>query len=1389
MPPKNKIQSKLNDVGQKNLFSFFKKSPVLDNQNTSLNDSSNPAKIEERKPAQIPSPQEQISSNAVPVLELPSSEMKPDLLKLESINCSTDVKTKRSRVIVDDDDDDIDEETQSLLISKILDSSKRSKINIASQVSEGNMEEDWNPSDTDDDINIHANVDDGDEDFIVSDNHDDDASIEDNSFANSSDSEMESPRKKSRNYTRTGGVPKKKCSSLKPPILPHKQNGAARQRDTKAQFDLVLPQVTPSNKPSLSTPSNSQMKTNRSNFDSSQTPNLFNSIPSTISITPILTPQTSISSLPLVLPEGVMGYGSHEHNNLDFLKPNYMKDKAGRRKDHPEYNPRSLFLSDKFMKDQTPAMHQWWQFKSNNMDTVLFFKVGKFYELFHMDADIGMKELDLIYMKGSKAHSGFPEVSYGKFASALVSKGYRVARVEQTETPEMLRERNESSKGKKEKVVVRELCSVMSKGTRTYCHLDDLSLLENNAHIPQSESLLLCITEKLSLSSGNYCAEGEGNGEGVLMFEYGLCAVDTILGTITVAQFQDNEQRARLRTFITKFGASEVLLQHNEYSPETLGIVKLMCPKAVVDSLRGDEMPAADEALNLLAAGQYFPLDKQGEFIAWPCILGMIIEGLQDGSSNLLMSAFGGTVWYLKRALIDFEILSLGKIFAYVPPEEEQELLDNGNTMDESSISSQELTEHAAPAFSNANLIAARQVTHLHDSDAVQKPKSMTLDAIALANLEILTNNYDRTDKGSLWAFLNRCRTSFGRRLLKEWVCNPLFNLTDIEQRRIAVNELLTLLGPQSERCRALLKEVPDLERLLTRVHTNGLRSKGADHPDSRAVMYESAIYNSRKIKDFADTLAGFDSLVKIGAIFDDIKISSPVLQKILKDPFATGSQRGKFPVGEMSKLLKFYRGIFDEKQAKKEGIIHPKAGVDPDYDQAKLDIANNASYFEEYLREMKRKVGISDLKYFGTNKDRYQIEVPMSSCNRVPNDWVSKSQKKTHRRYWTSAIESKVAELIAAEERLAEAQRDTLRRIFERFDGNREMWSNAVTCAAVLDALLSLAEVSSSPNYCWSTFVNRESSSDVSALRIHNGRHPMVEYMLSQRGDGDYIPNTIVLGGKNTFQNQVEYLPNLLLLTGPNMGGKSTLLRQACLIVIMAQIGCKVPADSCVLTPVDRIFTRVGASDKILAGQSTFFVELAETAVILRHATQDSLCILDELGRGTATFDGTAIAHAVVDHLVKHNRCRSLFATHYHSLIQDWEMDPRIKLGHMDCMVQGQGQDEVVTPGNEEVTFLYKLCDGSSPRSYGINVARLARLPSAVTDLAMKQSQEFEERLKSCSGGRHGSQGAITTSRDVMTSFFERLVSIANSDMGIDELTYVVAEIWQRWKHLSANN
>jgi DNA mismatch repair protein MSH6 len=257
--------------------------------------------------------------------------------------------------------------------------------------------------------------------------------------------------------------------------------------------------------------------------------------------------------------------------------------------------------------------------------------------------------------------------------------------------------------------------------------------------------------------------------------------------------------------------------------------------------------------------------------------------------------------------------------------------------------------------------------------------------------------------------------------------------------------------------------------------------------------MYENQTYNTRKIKDFAEILRGFDILVAVLELFEDCPLKSPLLKMTLS------SSGGKFPLQEIKKTLAFFRQLFDEKQAKKDGYIRPLAGVDTQYDDALSDVADIERSFEEYLKEQKRATGLTELCYFGTNKDRYQLEVPMAKVSRVPKDWSSKSQKKTHRRYWTSFIESNLVSLVQAEEKLAYAQKDTMRRVFERFDLNRNIWRAAVSCVGIVDALLSLVSVSSLPGYASPQIMTRAGTAGPQ-LEIVGGRHPMLEQSLAER-------------------------------------------------------------------------------------------------------------------------------------------------------------------------------------------------------------------------------------------------------------------------------------------------
>ncbi|CAM9678906.1 unnamed protein product [Choristocarpus tenellus] len=613
----------------------------------------------------------------------------------------------------------------------------------------------------------------------------------------------------------------------------------------------------------------------------------------------------------------------------------------------------------------------------------------------------------------------------------------------------------------------------------------------------------------------------------------------------------------------------------------------------------------------------------------------------------------------------------------------------------------------------------------------------MVLDGVSLSNLEILRSNSDGGEKGSLWGFVNRCNTAFGRRLLKDWICKPLLQPVYINTRLDVVEELVTDLSPEADAARNLLKKLPDLERLLSRVHSMASKHRGSEHPESRAIMYEDTKYSIRKVKDFLLALDGLEAADRLPEVF----ASAAVKSKLLRQCVLPHPEGGQFP--DMTSAVAFFRQAFEAGQAKKDGVIKPKPGVDETFDKAKVGerlfirrqlvclcerINEIESELVEHLAEQRQLLRCSEVKYWGTAKDRYQLEVPekVLAKHGQPKGYEIKSKKKGWKRFWNSFIKEKLQELAEAEQRLDDAQKDQMRRIFAKFDQHGELWAAAVRSLAHVDALLALADVSLQPGFSrpnlYDGYDGYDGKEMTSFIRLKNARHPC---LANTYQGGEYIPNDTALGKVPTklVDDDAPDSPSMLLLSGPNMGGKSTLLRQTCLVAILAQVGCFVPAEEAYLTPFDRIFTRVGASDRILAGQSTFFVELSETANILHHATNRSLVILDELGRGTSTFDGTAIAHAVANFLVKSAKCLAMFATHYHSLVEDWGQHSEVALGHMSCLVEGDGEEQ-------RVTFLYKLAPGPCPKSFGINVARLAQLPPSVISAAQQKSEEFESTL-----------------------------------------------------------
>ncbi|XP_077517281.1 DNA mismatch repair protein Msh6-like isoform X1 [Amblyomma americanum] len=957
---------------------------------------------------------------------------------------------------------------------------------------------------------------------------------------------------------------------------------------------------------------------------------------------------------------GATGLQTWAHLSYDFLKEGKRRDAAGRLPSHPEFNPRTLSVPESFKAKLTPAMRQWWEMKAEHFDVILFFKLGKFYELYHMDAVIGVEELGLVFMKGEFAHSGFPEIAYSRYSEALIQKGYKVARVEQTETPKMMEERCRKMHRptKFDRVVRREICRITSKATRTF-GVHDGQLCD------PEPSYLLAIAHK------------QESGESGSSISFGVCFVETSVGKFLLGQFNDDHFCSRLRTAVSHYPPVQVLYENDQSLPAGLRQV-LEGPLHSVprEALRPwKEFWDAPRTLKQLREGNYF---EEG----YPEALGHFIDPedsthltpREDGC--LALKALGACVWYLSDSLIEEEVLTMRSFERYVPQETHIDRQANGDCK-------------GSPIHLN----------------------NMILDGVCLQNLEVLHNASGGTE-GTLLATMDFCCTPFGKRLFQQWLCSPPCRVKLIEDRQHAVDDLLTY-SEEAKKTRELLQSLPDLERLLSRIHGQGLARKSASHPDQRAILYEDTTYNKRKIGNLLQALEGFRKAVKVAPLWADVLPS--LTSHALMGCVSAGSKEEQFP--DLTETLEFFENAFDHEQAKKEGRVTPSAGVDADYDEAMRRVKEADKALQEYLGQQSRHFRCK-ATYVGSGKHRFQIEVPESSARHATSAHELHGQRKGFRRYYTDEVKQLAANLVSAEEAQEAAVKDIMRRIFENFDRRRAQWERAVRCIALLDCLLSLARYSGSLTdaSCTPHFLPADSKP---CLRVKAGFHPC---LLQHLGAATLIPNDVSLGDPESCP------PLLALLTGPNMGGKSTLMRQAGLLVIVAQMGARVPAEACELTLVDRIFTRLGASDRITSGESTFFVEVNETSAILRHATEHSLVLLDELGRGTSTHDGMALAHAVVKELAESICCRTLFSTHYHHLVERFREHSAVHLAHMACMVEDENEED---PTKETIVFLYKCAAGPCPKSYGFNAAKLAGIPQQVIRRAFEKSRHLEEQIQ----------------------------------------------------------
>jgi DNA mismatch repair protein MutS len=564
-----------------------------------------------------------------------------------------------------------------------------------------------------------------------------------------------------------------------------------------------------------------------------------------------------------------------------------------------------------------------------------------------------------------------------------------------------------------------------------------------------------------------------------------------------------------------------------------------------------------------------------------------------------------------------------------------------------------------------------------------ERQNCLVLDAVTVRNLELIEPLFAGTDAGvTLFRSIDAAITPMGKRLLRAWLLRPSIDIAEINARLDAVEAGTKDLIAREELRRAL-DGVLDLERLLSRV------------------TLETA--NPR------DVLALAASLAKIPSVKTAVtRLAAERLQTLHSALDELADLRTRIETTIVSEPpLSFADG----------GVI--AEGVDRDLDQLRELSRNSKQVLAQIEQRERSRTGIASLKVKFNSIFGYYIEVSKPNLHLVPGDYERKQTLVAAERFTTPELKEYEAKILDAQEKIIEIERRLFAELRSAIAAEAKRIRQTALALAEVDVLASFAHISSLRNYCRPSFTDSTTNSE---LEIIEGRHPVIEQQELSGGSDRFVPNDLYL-------NNVNH--NILLLTGPNMGGKSTYLRQTALIVILAQMGSFVPARAARLSIIDRVFTRIGASDNLARGRSTFMVEMTETAAILHTATARSLILLDEVGRGTATYDGLAIAWAAVEYLHTRVRAKTLFATHYFELTELADQLSGVKNYHVSVKETGGG-----------IVFLRKVEPGAADRSYGIEVAKLAGLPNEVVTRAREVLAEHEFAEQQATA--HLSPGAV---------------------------------------------
>jgi DNA mismatch repair protein MSH3 len=941
----------------------------------------------------------------------------------------------------------------------------------------------------------------------------------------------------------------------------------------------------------------------------------------------------------------------------------------------------------------TPLEQQYLEIRKDYPDSVLFVESGYRYRFFGKDAEIAAKVLNI---RAGLSHNflstSVPVHRLHVHAMRLVQAGYKVGVVSQTETAAL-----KAISSNKSGPFKRAVSALYTKSTLVNESMDPLA--SDSASYGQ---YLMAIYE--SHSSKHISVDS---------MRIDIVAVKTSTGDIVYDSFEDGFMRTELETRLRHINPIEIVLSE-KCSDQTKKLIEN------VTSMRTKEDIVRIEYLKPEA----FDLKHAKELIKDELVL--FSDSLKDSSGTSSSSS------EMTPSSQKHDRGNLGKVM---------------QSKAETFFSSIEppLTivfgalAHYLKDFGISSLICLSC-----NFNSFSNKRHMYLDGNALANLELLVNQNTLTKDGSLLSILDRTSTSFGKRRLMQWIRQPLLIKSDIEARLEAVEEI-SQLGASSDyyapatfpassetiyiantsrnglgMLLSLLPQLPDLERGICRI-----------------------FYNRCSVSEFISVLVAFKHIEQRMPKADEIDAccQAGLLKQILK----------LIPHDLADHVNYFLNPLNVDSSDKQKRDLFIDDSMFPAMRNVKVGLKETEDELAEHLDEIRKLLGKPRLEYVTKNKDEYVIELTKAEATRAPKDWIALASPKTMSRFHTTFIIERYQELQQYRERLTMETTNAWASFVAEFAARYTVFRNTVDALAMLDCLNSFASLAKTdgyvkprildPQFEMSSDASKRSSlvDDYAQITIKNGRHPVVESLLAGSSK-QFVPNDTLLG-------VVPHEERCIIITGPNMGGKTCYARQVAVLSIMAQMGCYVPAEEMHHTPLDMISTRMGAYDNMVKGQSTFFVELQETSDILKSATSRSLVILDELGRGTSTHDGFSIAFATLHHLLTQTKCFTLFVTHYPALSQLSRLFPKLVQNHHISYLEEN--DSVLVPPNSNdmqvdtdqhkssmargprITFLHKLVKGVEGRSFGMNVAHLANLPGGVVSRATEKSNALEHQVK----------------------------------------------------------